>query len=297
MSASGSSTRPPRGQAQQPQRQLIRPLRVVEQQRERLLVGQLDDQPPQRVHHLVGARARPARIRQRARRARARPSRAGPSVSMPRAARANSSRAPASGTPASISSAVACSTRAPPPRARPRATSSRRVLPIPASPSTSIAPPRPAAAADDFAEHRELASRARSARPRAHCLPPPTRAGNPAAARYRVGTGLSTVATPPRRTMLDAIHRKELDDRPHRRERRLPPPTSTPNTSPATAPGSPASPASAAATTCSSRDRTRAVADHVGERRRARRRRARAERRQRARRRSHHPQTARRFAS
>jgi hypothetical protein len=58
-------TRTPRGQPQQTQGQLISPLSVVKQERKRLLIGQLDDQPPQRVHDFIAARARPARIRQR----------------------------------------------------------------------------------------------------------------------------------------------------------------------------------------------------------------------------------------
>ena len=40
-SASGSCSRAPRGQPQQPERQVVGPLGVVEEQRERLLVGQL----------------------------------------------------------------------------------------------------------------------------------------------------------------------------------------------------------------------------------------------------------------
>ena len=47
----------PRDQPQQAQRQLIRPLRVVEKQRQRPLVGELHNQPPQRVHDLIAARA------------------------------------------------------------------------------------------------------------------------------------------------------------------------------------------------------------------------------------------------
>jgi hypothetical protein len=58
-------TRAPRGHPQQTQGQAIRPLGIVEKQHKRLLVGQLDDHPPQRMHHLVAARARPGRIRQR----------------------------------------------------------------------------------------------------------------------------------------------------------------------------------------------------------------------------------------
>ena len=122
------------------------------------IVGQLDDQPPQRVHDLVAARARPARIRQRAIQRAAPPSDAGPSGATSRAARASSARAAANGTRASLSSAVAYRTRAPAAWPRGRAPSpSSRVLPIPASPSISTAPPRPAdRGVDNFAEHREL---------------------------------------------------------------------------------------------------------------------------------------------
>jgi hypothetical protein len=55
-------SRAPRGQSQEPQGQAVSPLSIVEQQRERPLVGQLDDQPPQRVHDLIAAGAGPARL-------------------------------------------------------------------------------------------------------------------------------------------------------------------------------------------------------------------------------------------
>jgi hypothetical protein len=96
----------PCGCAQQTESQLVSPLAVIEEQRQRPIVGELDDEPPQCVDDLVAARARPARIRQRAVE-REQSSRAGPSRAMPRAAGANSSRAPASGTFASNSSAMA----------------------------------------------------------------------------------------------------------------------------------------------------------------------------------------------
>ena len=111
-SASGSS--PARRAAVRSRRrgQLVGPLAVVEKQSKRPIVGQLDDHPPQRVDDLIAARARPARLRQRA--VEREPRRgAGSSIATPRAARANSSRAPASGYVASNSSAVAYRTRAP----------------------------------------------------------------------------------------------------------------------------------------------------------------------------------------
>ena len=55
--------RTPRRHAYQGECQLVGPLGVVEDERERLLVGQFHDQPPQAVHDLVAARAGAARIR------------------------------------------------------------------------------------------------------------------------------------------------------------------------------------------------------------------------------------------
>jgi hypothetical protein len=66
---------------------------------------------------------------------------------IPRAARPSNTRAAPNGTAASISSAAAYSTRTPARPASSRARANNRVLPIPASPSTKIAPPRPARAA------------------------------------------------------------------------------------------------------------------------------------------------------
>ena len=56
--------RAPCPQPQQAEGQLVGPLGIVEEQRQRSLFGQFDDQPPHRADHLVAARSGRAGLRQ-----------------------------------------------------------------------------------------------------------------------------------------------------------------------------------------------------------------------------------------
>ena len=157
----------PSNGAQQAESQVVSPLAVVEEQRKRPIVGQLDDHPPQRVDDLIAARPRPARIRQRA------VEREQPQPRRPIARHAAPRRSQqlARGGERDVHLELVRGGEQDPGSAgltaRAAAIRSSRVLPMPASPSISTAPPWPdGRRVDDVAEYARAPSLARSARPR-----------------------------------------------------------------------------------------------------------------------------------
>ena len=221
------------------------------------------------------ARARSARIRQPAVQ-RQHTKRCGPVGSDAASRPGEQLRAAASGTLASLSSAVAYKARAPAASARRRASPSKRVLPIPASPSTgrhrrfpptAASTTSPSTASSD-SRSMSTSTKPLSSRARVPAMPPdhvqgPVQGALPVADHVATDEACSIPERspddcPPRRTQPHAggprsgLRRppSRLDRRSTRLLRGLPP--------------------------ARARDRTCAVADDVGRRRRARRRRTRA---------------------
>ena len=169
---------------QQAESHLVSPLAVIEEQRERPIVGQLDDQPPQRVarpHRRASSDHSDPPTRRRAPVAQPRRpvGRAGRAPRAPTAReRRRAGRSPRSRQRSRRGHGL------PPPRARAVASRSNRVFPDPGLTLDQHRAATPGGRRlDDIAEHRS-SSLARSAHPRLHS--PPLHAGRqPGANEYR----------------------------------------------------------------------------------------------------------------